>query len=91
MSSIDKNIRVYSKNSFDRFGDDLSELLLIYLSIEDTFRSESVSKQLQRSVYLQIKYLYIFRDYNNNNRNVLFITRDARVYGFGMNIMAYRT
>ncbi|CAG2115582.1 unnamed protein product [Medioppia subpectinata] len=36
------------KDSFDRFGDDLCEELLSYLSFEDRFRWECVSKQWQR-------------------------------------------
>jgi hypothetical protein len=35
----------YSKNSFYRFGDDLCELLLSYLTLEDKFRFECVSKK----------------------------------------------
>ncbi|XP_054159522.1 uncharacterized protein LOC128957734 [Oppia nitens] len=34
-----------SRQSFDRFGDDLSELMLSYLTFEDKLRHESVSKQ----------------------------------------------
>ncbi|CAG2115013.1 unnamed protein product [Medioppia subpectinata] len=40
-----------SKDCFDRFGDDLSEVLLSYLSFEDRFRCESVSKQIQRVIF----------------------------------------
>ena len=45
---------VYSKDSFDRFGDDLSEVLLTYLSFVDKFRFECVSKQFQRLVFNKI-------------------------------------
>ncbi|XP_054155994.1 uncharacterized protein LOC128954439 [Oppia nitens] len=34
-----------AKNSFDRFGDDLCQLLLTYLAIDDRLRLQSVSKQ----------------------------------------------
>ena len=44
-------MKVYSKNSFDRFGDDLNELILQYLILEDKIRLECVSKQWQRCVY----------------------------------------
>ncbi|XP_054161708.1 uncharacterized protein LOC128959729 [Oppia nitens] len=37
------------KTSFDRFGDDLAELILRYLSLEDQLRLECVSKQFQSS------------------------------------------
>ncbi|CAG2103258.1 unnamed protein product [Medioppia subpectinata] len=43
--------QIYAKNSMDRFGDDLCQLLLYYLSLEDRFRLESVSKQFQRTVF----------------------------------------
>ena len=42
---------VYPKDSFERFGDDLSEVLLSYLSFEDKFRFECVSKQFQRLIF----------------------------------------
>jgi hypothetical protein len=41
----------YSKQSFDRFGDDLCQLLLSYLSISDKIRFECVSKQWQRLIF----------------------------------------
>ena len=39
------------RQSFDRFGDDLCQYLLSFLSFEDTFRCECVSKQWQRLVF----------------------------------------
>ncbi|CAG2182036.1 unnamed protein product, partial [Oppiella nova] len=39
----------HPKNSFDRYGDDLCEVILSYLSLEDCFRFECLSKQWQRS------------------------------------------
>ncbi|XP_054161940.1 uncharacterized protein LOC128959929 [Oppia nitens] len=36
-----------NKSSFDRFGDDLAELILRYQSLEDQLRLECVSKQFQ--------------------------------------------
>ncbi|CAG2103002.1 unnamed protein product [Medioppia subpectinata] len=46
-----KQRQIYAKNSMDRFGDDLCELLLSYLSFEDRFRCECVSKQFQRTIF----------------------------------------
>jgi hypothetical protein len=43
--------QIYSKDSLDRFGDDLCEYVLSFLSIEDRFRFECLSKQWQRVVY----------------------------------------
>ena len=40
-----------NKSSFERFGDDLSELILSFLPITDKLRYECVSKQFQRLVF----------------------------------------
>ena len=53
----------YSSDSFERFGDDLCELLLSYLSVKQKKRFECVSKQWQRLVFnkqqkLIIKFSY---------------------------------
>ncbi|CAG2112406.1 unnamed protein product [Medioppia subpectinata] len=50
-NEYNKQPQMYAKNSMDRFGDDLCALLLSYLSIEDRFRCEYVSKQFQRTVF----------------------------------------
>ena len=44
-------MRVYAKNSFDRFSDDLTELILSYLTLEDKIRLECLSKQCRRLVF----------------------------------------
>ncbi|CAG2110681.1 unnamed protein product, partial [Medioppia subpectinata] len=43
--------QIYAKDSLDRFGDDLCALIVSYLSLEDRFRCECVSKQFQRTVF----------------------------------------
>ncbi|CAG2166439.1 unnamed protein product [Oppiella nova] len=43
--------QIYSKDSLDRFGDDLCQHLLSYLSFEDRFTYECLSKQWQRVGY----------------------------------------
>ncbi|CAG2100930.1 unnamed protein product [Medioppia subpectinata] len=43
--------QIYAKDSLDRFGDDMCGLLLSYLSLEDRFRFECMSKQFQRTVF----------------------------------------
>ena len=50
---IEKKVKnkVYAKNSFDRFGDDLTELILQYLTFEDKDNLELVSKQWRRLIY----------------------------------------
>ena len=44
-------MKVYAKDSMDRFGDDLTEEVLQYLTFEDKIRLECVSKQWQRLIY----------------------------------------
>ena len=57
MSSIDKRSMnllfntSFPKDSFDRFGDDLTELIVSYLWFEDKLRLQCVSKQWRRYVY----------------------------------------
>ena len=41
----------YSRQSFDRFGDDLCQLLLSYLSFEDKIRLQCVAKQWNRLIF----------------------------------------
>ena len=43
-------MKVYPKDSMDRFGDDMTELILSYLPFKDKIRLESVSKQWQRCI-----------------------------------------
>ena len=52
----------YSSDSFERFGDDLCELLLSYLSVKQKKRFECVSKQWQRLVFNKQKILIISYD-----------------------------
>ncbi|CAG2171801.1 unnamed protein product [Oppiella nova] len=55
--------QIYSKDSLDRFGDDLCEILLSYLSLEDRFRYECLSTQWQRSVFTtQIQLIIIVKN-----------------------------
>ena len=48
---IVNNNNVYGNDSMLRFGDDLTEEVLQYLTLEDKIRLECVSKQWQRCVY----------------------------------------
>ena len=41
----------YSESSFDRFGDDLTELIISYLPIKDKFRFECLSKRIQSLIF----------------------------------------
>ena len=44
-------MKVYAKNSMDRFGDDLTEEVIQYLKFKDKIRLECVSKQWKRCVF----------------------------------------
>ena len=46
-----KSLRHYPKDSMDRFGDDLTELILSYLPFSAKVRLDSVSKQWRRLIY----------------------------------------
>ena len=79
-------IRVYAKDSFDRFGDDLTELILSYLTLEDKVRLECVSKQWRRLVFskqlvIEIIDIKVYRFYNktNNSLNKLYRRIDKRI------------
>ena len=42
---------VYERDSMERFGDDLTEEILYYLSLKDKVKFECLSKQWQRLVF----------------------------------------
>ena len=52
--------RDYSRDSFDRFGDDLCEHLLSYLSFTDKIILEDVCKQWKRTIYNKQRVLRVF-------------------------------
>ena len=58
------------KASFDRFGDDLSELIVSYLTIEDKFRFQCLSKQWRRLVFNKT---YVLMISVNDNRFVRYV------------------
>ena len=62
-------MKVYAKNSFDRFGDDLTEEILQYLTFEDKIRLECVSKQWKRCVYTK-QFEIILKPYKVEYKNV---------------------
>ena len=63
-------MNVYPKNSFDRFGDDLTELILQYLTFEDKVRLECVSKQWRRLVFNK-QFVIEFLNISHKNKNSL--------------------
>ncbi|XP_054155925.1 uncharacterized protein LOC128954374 [Oppia nitens] len=51
MTTTTPSVMTAMNDSFDRFGDDLAELLFTYLPIDDKLRLESVSKQWQSLIF----------------------------------------
>jgi len=65
--------QIYAKDSLDRFGDDLCQHLLSFLSFEDRFRCECLSKQWQRvihSTHTRLKLFGQYSQYFNKNNNL---------------------
>ena len=59
--------KFYGKDSMLRFGDDLTEEILQYLTLEDKIRLECVSKQWQRLIYnKQYKICIFLKLYKKN-------------------------
>src|SRR5882672_7371031 len=56
----------YSKDSFDRFGDDLCSVLLSYLPVDHKLRFECLSTQWQRLVFSRQTHLEIDLKILNN-------------------------
>ena len=75
------DLKVYAKNSFDRLGDDLTELILQYLTFEDKVRLECVSKQWRRLVFNK-QFAIELNSYKQNAKNVLeqLFRRNDRLY-----------
>ena len=53
--------QIYRKDSFDRFGDDLCQHLLSFLSLEDRFPFECLSKHWRRFIFKTNSRLIISR------------------------------
>ena len=62
---------VYSKDSMDRFGDDLTQEVLQYLRFEDKIRLECVSKQWKRCVFQRQFVIEIYYDRDRKRQNSL--------------------
>ena len=68
-------MKVYPKNCFDRFGDDLTELILQYLTFEDKLRLECVSKQWRRLVYNKQYVLEIVEEWQQSKNSLMKLYR----------------
>ena len=69
-------MKVYAKDSMDRFGDDLTEEVLQYLTFEDKLSLECVSKQWQRCVY-QRQYVIEIHDFEDEYSDEMEIESDS--------------
>ena len=63
-------MKVYAKDSMDRFGDDFTEEVLQYLTFEDKIRLECVSKQWKRCVF-QKQFIFEIDFYSHESHNTL--------------------
>ena len=50
-SMVENERRVYERDSLDRFGDDLMEVLVSFETIEDNLKHQLVSKQWKQLVF----------------------------------------
>ena len=62
-------MKVYAKDSFDRFGDDLTEEILQYLILEDKVSLECVSKQWRRLVFNK-QFEIIITPFDKNKKSI---------------------
>ena len=71
--------KIYPKSSFDRFGDDLIELVLSYISFEDCFQYKCVSKQWKYLLFNKQNQIFIndcnyrYINVNVENKRIEFI------------------
>src|SRR5882757_373667 len=76
---------IYAKDSFDRFGDDLMEVLLSFIPFEDTFQYKCVSKQWKRLVFNKQNKLIIC----NFGSKIKYFKRSERIlseFAFGRRV-----
>ena len=93
---LPKMSTIYSKNSFDRFGDDLCEYVLSFIEFKDSFRLSCVSKQWKRLIFNKQKHLLIdnsFKIYFLEKLKIVFKNcLNIRSIGFSSDIIeAYKT
>ena len=51
INQSDQNRQPFPRDSFDRFGDDICEEILQYLTFADKIRLQCLSKQFSRTVF----------------------------------------
>ena len=81
--------KVYAKNSMDRFGDDLTEEILQYMTFEDKIRLECVSKQWKRCVFEKQFVIVILSDVNIKEWDYHYLFDIINVYNFYRNCVSF--
>ena len=86
---------VYEKDSMDRLGDDLTEVILQYLTFKDKIRLECVSKQWQRCVYQRQFVIEITEDVNDKechpeDQNTLNRLLQKKAINYGINRSVFK-
>ena len=79
---------IYSRDSLDRYGDDLIELILSYIQFEDCFHFRCVSKQFNRLLFNKQNKLknYIVCGFNRFRKSKInFIIKSNNIYLFRSN------
>ena len=69
--------KVYAKDSMDRFGDDLTEEILQYMTFEDKIRLECVSKQWKRCVFQRQSTIEIM-SFNSLNPSLILLNNNKQ-------------
>ena len=64
---IDSYGRQYSRDSIERFGDDLTELILSFMKFKDKTRLQFVSKQWQRCIFEKTCEVKIVKEWKLTN------------------------
>ena len=77
---VDPNGLHFTSESFDRFGDDLSELLLSYIKYEDKIKLQCVSKQWNSLIFNKQSVLRVDAQYKNKDDvfRIVFSSRLSR-------------
>ena len=81
----------YLKNSMNRFGDDLTEEILQYLTFEDKIRFECVSKQWKRCVYPRQYGLEILPSYEQTKDSLIRLYPEIWTSSLSVNIIAFES
>lgn len=80
---------VFAEDSFDRFGDDLAELIISYLPLSDKVSLESVSRQWRRTVYGKQTELVLNRSDTEEQNTLNRLLKDIEVVDYATGFAHY--